>query len=178
MLALPETLRCRVGNSEVHSGSWISFPPRLTSQLVPEPQRGPAPPKPTLKGYWKLFSYPPIGIVSFNTAILYATYFAIAVQLPDSLKNVYFWSTSETGAGYLAVGVSMIVGSVLGGRINDARRAQFSRQSKTGNVDPESRLVDQIWGVILCAAGTIMFGWFVDRHIHPAAVLVATSLSE
>jgi MFS family permease len=140
-----------------------------------------------LLGYWKLFSYPPIGIVSMNTAILYATYFSIAVQLPLSLENVYMWSTTAVGGGFLAVGIAIIVGSLLGGRYSDWRRKRAVQALQNSNsaiegaakteVEPENRLADQIYGVILCAAGTIMYGWFVDRAIHPAAVLVATFLT-
>ncbi|KAH6603633.1 hypothetical protein Trco_008408 [Trichoderma cornu-damae] len=175
---LPETLRYRVGNGQLYHGrGWFLFPPRLVSQLVEESQRGPKPPRATLLGYWRLFVYPPIGIVSFNTAILYSTYFAIAVQLPSALETVYHWSTAEVGGGYVAIGVAMVVGSLTGGRLNDWRRARFVKASPDGSVDPENRLVDQIWGVVVCAAGTVMFGWFVDKAIHPAAVLVATFLT-
>ncbi len=55
----------------------------------------------------------------------------------------------------------MIVGSLCAGRFSDWRRARAVKASSTGEVDPENRLVDQIWGVLLCASGCLMFGWFV-----------------
>ena len=174
---LPETLRYRVGNGAMYHGNWFVLPVRLASPEAPESERGPKPPKPTLLGYWRMFCYPPIGIVSFNTAILYSTYFAIAVQLPHALESVYRWNTTQVGAGYLAVGIAMVVGSLIGGRFNDWRVSKFAKASDSGTVDPERRLMDQIWGVFVCASGTLMFGWFVERRIHPAAVLVATFLS-
>lgn len=180
VLMLPETLRFRVGNGRIHGRihgrRWLLRPPTLASPLAPEAERGPKPPKPSLLGYWRLFAYPPIGIVSVNTAILYSTYFAIAVQLPYALEGVYHWSTAAVGAGFLAVGIAL-VGSLIGGRANDWRRARLVEARGDAEVEPESRLVDQIWGVFLCAAGTIMYGWFVHAAIHPAAVLVATFLS-
>lgn len=176
---LPETLRCRVGNGSLYqTRGWLLLPPRITSPWAKESDRGPKPPKPSLLGYWKLFSYPPIGIVSFNTAMLYSTYFSIAVQLPHTLEDEYHWSSLQVGFGYLAIGVAMIVGSLLGGRMNDWRRARFVKASADGKVEPENRLVDQIWGVIVCAAGTLMFGWLVEYAKHPASVLVATFLSK
>jgi hypothetical protein len=72
----------------------------------------------------------------------------------------------------------MIVGSLCAGRFSDWRRARAVKASPTGEVDPENRLVDQIWGVLLCASGCLLFGWFVRYDIHPAAVLIATFLSE
>ncbi|CAK1362767.1 Dityrosine transporter 1 [Cercospora beticola] len=176
-LALPETLRCRVGNSRINAEkSWLIWPPRFSMATAPLEEQGPPPPRPTLMGYWRLFSYPPIGIVSFNTAILYATYFCIAVDLPRTLQDVYGWNSAAVGASYLAVGAALIIGSLVGGRANDARRKHLVKSSSEDEIPPETRLIDQIWGVILCASGTLMYGWFIEREYHPAAVLVSTFL--
>ncbi|EAQ88648.1 hypothetical protein CHGG_05267 [Chaetomium globosum CBS 148.51] len=179
LFALPETLRARVGNGAIYeSRGFFVWPPQLSSPLAPSWARGPAPPKPTLKGYWRLFVYPPIGIVTINTALLYSTYFAIAVQLPTELAVRYHWSSSAVGAGFLAVGVAMIVGSLCGGRFSDWRRARAAKVAPDGKVDPEFRLADQIWGVLVCVAGCVMYGWLIQFSCHPAAVLFATFLSE
>nr|XP_036582855.1 putative dityrosine transporter [Colletotrichum truncatum]KAF6791751.1 putative dityrosine transporter [Colletotrichum truncatum] len=175
IFSLPETLRARVGNGKLYTeSSVVFFPPRWSSPLAPESERGPAPPKPTLIGYWRLFTYAPIGIVTFNTAMLYSTYFAIAVQLPTELSNRYNWSTAGVGAGFLAVGIAMIVGSLIGGRVSDWKRARALKASEDNTVDPENRLSDQIYGVVICAAGCLMYGWLVDKSVHPAAVIFAT----
>ncbi|KAG6324993.1 hypothetical protein E4U44_007982 [Claviceps purpurea] len=175
---LPETLRYRAGNGQMaQKQGWILWPPKLTSDMVAESERGPKPPKPTLKGYWKLFSYPPIGIVSVNTALLYSTYFAMLVALPHALEDVYHWSTTEVGLGYLAVGVALMIGSLVGGKLSDWRRSRRAAAAPDGHVDPESRLFDQIWGVLLCVAGTIMFGWFISSSLHVSAVIIATFLT-
>ncbi|KAI5361770.1 putative major facilitator superfamily, MFS transporter superfamily [Septoria linicola] len=177
-LALPETLRCRVGNGRLSAEkSWLIWPPQLSTETAPIEEQAAKPPKPTLMGYWRLFKYPPIGIVSFNTAILYATYFCIAVDLPRTLEDVYGWNSASVGASYLAVGVALIIGSLVGGRVNDARRRYFVKLSPKDEVAPETRLIDQIWGVILCASGTLMYGWFIEQKYHPAAVLVSTFLT-
>lgn len=177
--SLPETLRARVGGGRIYTERPIFFwPPSMSSPLAPSWERGPPPPIPTLKGYWNLFIYPPIGIVSFNTAMLYSTYFAIAVQLPTELSQRYKWGPSGIGAGFLAVGIAMIVGSLLGGRASDWRRARAAEQlPEDTKIDPEFRLVDQIWGVLICVLGTLLYGWMVDGSKHPAAVLFATFLS-
>ena len=90
----------------------------------------------------------------------------------------YNWSSAAVGAGFLAVGVAMIVGSLCGGRFSDWRRARVARAAPDGNVDPEFRLEDQVWGVLVCAAGCVMYGWLVEISAHPAAVLFATFLSK
>ncbi|OAA40245.1 Major facilitator superfamily domain, general substrate transporter [Metarhizium rileyi] len=178
LLSLPETLRYRVGNGQAYTGkSWLLFPPKLTSDVAPEALRGPKPPKPTLLGYWGLFSYLPIAILSMNTAMLYSTYFSMMVGLPHILINVYSWSTSEVGAGYVAAGVALMIGSVTGGRVSDWRQSRSSAAPLGPKIEPESRLKDQIWGVFLCVTGVVMFGWVVERSFHVALVLLATFLT-
>ncbi|KAH6612192.1 major facilitator superfamily domain-containing protein [Chaetomium sp. MPI-SDFR-AT-0129] len=178
LFTLPETLRARVGNGNIYQDRSLFFwPPQLSSPLAPSWERGPPPPVPTLKGYWRLFIYPPIGIVSFNTALLYSTYFAISVELPIELSARYGWSSAAVGAGFLAVGVAMIIGSLCGGRFSDWRRARAAESAPDGKVDPEFRLADQIWGVLVCVAGCVMYGWLLQYSCHPATVLFATFLT-
>ena len=188
LFLLPETLRCRVGNGSLYNNKHsILVSPALFSPLAPQEDRSPPPPKPTLLGYWRMFCYPPVGLVSFNTAILYSSYFCVAVALSVDLPTVYGWSTAGTGGAYVAVGVAIVVGSLVGGRLSDYRRARgvaaLKKQAAAegnGAADvppPEARLVDQIWGVLLCAAGCAMYGWFVEKRVHPAGTLIATFLS-
>ena len=70
----------------------------------------------------------------------------------------------------------MVLGSLTGGRFSDWRRARGIKTSVNGKVDPERRLADQIWGVFLCSAGTLMYGWLCQYYIHPAVVLFSTFL--
>ncbi|KAK4460448.1 putative transporter [Cladorrhinum samala] len=178
LFCLPETLRARVGSGRIYKESSKFFwPPRLSSPLAPAWERGPPPPKPTLKMYWNLFIYPPIGIVTVNTAMLYSTYFAITINLPIILSEEYKWRTIEIGGGFGAVGVALILGSLLGGRVSDWRRAGAVKKAPDGKVDPEFRLVDQIWGVLVCVGGTIMYGWVCEFQGHPALILLATFLA-
>ncbi|KAI9891476.1 MAG: Dityrosine transporter 1 [Vezdaea aestivalis] len=175
LFCLPETLRSRVGNgTESAAKPWV-FLPSFASKIAKN--HGPPGKIPTPKMFWNLFCYPPIAIVSCNTAILFSTYYCIAVTLPRVLARTYHWSTTEVGLAFLASGVGMIIGSLAGGRFSDRRRARAVKASPEGKVAPERRLADQIWGVLLCAAGTLMYGWFCDRAIHPAAVLAGTFLA-
>lgn len=176
VFTLPETLRFRVGDGSLYTGSIFILPPRLVSPLAAESDRGPRPPKPSLRTFWRLFCYPPISLSSLCSALLFSTYFSVAVTLPDTLTSKYQWSVTAVGGGYLALGVAIVSGSLLMGRLSDWRRARIAKSSPHGRVAPESRLVDQLSGAILCGAGSIMYGWLVENAIHPAAVLVATFL--
>ncbi|KAB8345987.1 hypothetical protein FH972_023039 [Carpinus fangiana] len=178
LFALPETLRYRVGNGRIYQGkSFLIFPPTLSSKTVPDEQRGPKPPKPTAKMFWNLFLYPPIGIVSFNSSLLFAGFYSIATSQPSILGERYHWSTVEVGLAYLAPGLAMVSGSLIGGRFSDWHRAHLLRKTENGTVEPETRLMNQIWGVLVAASGTLIYGWTTQYRVHPAVVLIATSLA-
>lgn len=132
--------------------------------------------KPSVTTFWHLLCYQPVSISSFYTAMLFATYFSIAVNLPVSLTSQYHWSVTAVGGGYLALGIAIVSGSLLAGRLSDLRRSRIARHSSAGHAGPESRLSDQIWGNILCVTGSLMYGWFVEKNIHPAGVIAATFL--
>lgn len=103
LLCHPETLRSRVGDGADYAGkSWISWPPRFQSEIAEN--RGPKAKVPTPKVFFHLFCYPPIGIVSSNTAVLFASYYCIAINQPRVLADRYHWSTTNVGFSYLASG--------------------------------------------------------------------------
>lgn len=153
------------------------FPLTICS-LVAASERGPPPLKPTLKGYQRLFQYPPIGIACVNTAILYSLYFCAKIQLAAILSDKYHWPSSEVGARYIVVGVAMVIRSIFGGYFSDWWRKIAVQAVRESNVQPEARLNEQTQGLILSLAGLIMFGFFVEYAIYPAAILISTFLSE
>ena len=51
------------------------------------------------------------------------------------------------------------------------------KQQAEPKLEPESRLLTQYPGVLISALGLFLYGWLVDRHVHPAPVLVGASLA-
>ncbi|KAI9677066.1 MAG: Dityrosine transporter 1 [Caeruleum heppii] len=175
LFCLPETLRSRVGNGSMFSGKpWYEYP-TFRSEFAKE-GRGPKTPKPSPRNFYRLFRYPPIGITSVNTSLLFGSYYCVAISQPKVFTERYNFSTTEVGLTYLAAGFAMVVGSLIGGRFSDWNRAKAVKTSPEGKVDPEKRLADQIWGVLICGLGTLLYGWLCQFNIHPAVVIVATSL--
>ncbi len=104
VFCLPETLRSIVGNGAIYTSSgWITRP-RWRQPCVVDPAKFPKPPPPTLLGLIKLLQYPPIVVVSLNSAILFAAYYAMAVTFPRFLEEIYGFTTTEVGVAYLAPG--------------------------------------------------------------------------
>lgn len=171
---LPETLRYLVGNGEYLEGkSWLIRPKFAQERIVDDVNRFPKPPKPSLLGYWKIFKYKPVLLCSINGALLFATFYGMSVSLSSVLRKDYNFTQVETSVSYICPGVSLISGSILGGRISDAWRAKIVRNSPDKYV-PEHRFSLQIFGLILSMFGIIGYGWCVDKHVHVASIFVFT----
>ena len=196
LFLLPETLRALVGNGEeIADTPILILPPTFTQACTVDPELYPRAPPPGVKSYLTLLRYPPILLVSLNGAIMFCAYFTVAVSFPAILAEEYGFTTVEIGYAYLVPGVALVVGSVGSGRYSDLRlkRAMAAIQpasappSDIGDTMesgmrqkpiPERRLNDQIWGVLLSIAGTLIYGWLVHFRFHWGTVLAATFLCE
>ncbi|EEP75702.1 conserved hypothetical protein [Uncinocarpus reesii 1704] len=178
---LPETLRCLVGNGEIYaSSSWFAMP-RLRQKPLVDQGRFPKPPKPTVMGFIRLLRYPPHLIVSVNGALSFAGLYAIYVTFPSVWEERYGFSSAEVGYLYLAPGISLLIASVLTGRLSDYRRAKALKAAQqaagSGSVLPEQRISLQIFGFIISGAGKVLYGWFTAHEIHPSAGLVGSGIA-
>jgi hypothetical protein len=70
----------------------------------------------------------------------------------------------------------LLFGSLTVGRIADVQFRRYKAKHDGKAPPPEKRLDLQIYGYLLGAAGKVMFGWFVLKHYHPAAILVASAV--
>ncbi|MCJ1257911.1 Dityrosine transporter 1, partial [Lignoscripta atroalba] len=177
VFCLPETLRSIVGNgATIESSRWITRP-RWRQPCVVDPAKFPKPPPPTLLSLVKLLQYPPITIVSLNSAILFAAYYAMAVTFPLFLEGIYGFTTAEVGVAYLAPGLSLVLGSLTSGRISDYHRSLYVKRNPDAPPHPERRLHLQIPGMLVSLSGILMYGWLCHFHVHVASVLVASALA-
>ncbi|CEP61883.1 Dtr1p LALA0_S04e02850g [Lachancea lanzarotensis] len=193
IVLLPETLRCIVGNGDTrwvdsHSMSTGSEMRGLAGAKIlicsdigllkpvaesPEFQRlYPRPPKPSLKVYWSLVTFPPVLICSLTTAILFAAYYAFSVTFSHFLREKYFLSNLQIGACYVCPGIALLLGSVSGGHLSDYFRLLWIKRHPNQTFPGEKRLVLQLWGLLLNICGCIGYGWCIQFHHHLAVVLV------
>ncbi|KAK8212251.1 major facilitator superfamily domain-containing protein [Phyllosticta capitalensis] len=168
VVCLPETLRGLVGNGEASvtkSGRW-SIPPFFQRPTVdPSVKR---PQKPSLKLSFTLLCYVPNLIITASGAIQFAALYCILVSFTRMWKTLYGYTEAEAGYAYLCPGY---------GKVSDWWRARAMKASPTGKVPPESRIILQTFGYALAAAGMLMFGWFCEHKVHPAAVMVASAVA-
>lgn len=179
LFGLPETLRSLVGNGSVYEGkSWLVMPRLRQKKLVENNPRFPIPPRPTPKRMLTTLLFVPNAIISFSNALNFAGLYSIYVLFPRVWQANYGWSGRETGFAYLAPAVTLLFASLAIGRISDMQYRRYKAKNDGKAPPPERRLEIQVWGYLIAGAGKAMFGWFVAKHFHPSAALVASSLSE
>ncbi|KAL3475932.1 major facilitator superfamily domain-containing protein [Aspergillus californicus] len=177
LFCLPETLRCLMGNGDMHAGrGWIMVPCFRQKPLVEE-GRFPKPPRPSIKSYVQLLAYPSQLIVFVNGALSFGGLYLMYVTFPAVWGESFGFSNQEVGYAYLSPGVALFLASIATGKFSDYRRARLAAKHPAEPIHPESRLPVQILGFIVSAAGKCMFGWFIRYRLHPTTGLVASALA-
>ncbi|KAK6459978.1 major facilitator superfamily domain-containing protein [Scheffersomyces coipomensis] len=174
---LPETLRYLVGDGECYgNGSWFVVPKLKQEKLVPESERFPKPPRPSIKLIWKLLNYKPVLLCSINGGLLFAAFYAMSISFSRVLKEKYHFSELHVSLSYICPGISLIGGSLLGGWSSD-RLCQMLKKKDADTYIPEKRFSLQIVGLIISMAGMVGYGWCIEKQVHVVAVFVFAFLS-
>jgi multidrug resistance protein len=175
---LPETLRCLVGDGEVlELKGWFVKPHFRQKKLISREQekKYPKPPKPSLKGYWEIIQYEPVLLCSFNAGLLFAGFYGMSVTFSRRLGDDYGFSHLAQSFSYVCPGISLISGSLIGGRLSDHLRKRMIKKHP-GKYVPEHRFTLQLIGLAISMAGLLGYGWCIDKHVHVVAVFVFTFL--
>ncbi|RLP66955.1 hypothetical protein L150_05738 [Candida albicans Ca529L] len=170
---LPETLRYLVGNCACYKDTSIIVKPHLRQKKIVEGY--PVPPKPSFKNYWILIKFKPVLLCSINSGLLFATFYGLMVTFAHVLKNEYSFTDAQISASYLCPGISLIIGSTIGGWASDKIRAEIIKHNPDIYV-PEYRFSLQFLGLIISMTGVIGYGWTVHKHTNVVAVFIFTFL--
>ncbi|KAL4886020.1 major facilitator superfamily domain-containing protein [Aspergillus karnatakaensis] len=177
LFLLPETLRCLVGDGSIYASKGWLVRPKFRQEALVDPSKYPKPPKPSLRNWFNLLSQPTQFIVFMNGALSFAGLYLMYVSFPDIWGERYGFSNGEVGVAYLAPGIALFIASLVTGRFSDWHRKRLVAQNPGEKIKPETRLPIQIVGFVISAAGKLMFGWFTQHGLHPAAGLFASALA-
>lgn len=177
LICVPETLRCLVGNGSYLAGrNQVFVEPKLFQKRILneiDSVKYPVPPKPTLKSWFNILKFKPALLCSVSGGLVFAGFYAMSVTFTDILQSNYEFKEYQSSLAYLCPGFSLIVGSLICGRLSD-----YVIQNKTPEEDlekgysPETRFSIQSIGCIMSSIGILGYGWCVDRHVHVAVVMI------
>ncbi|KAJ1917640.1 hypothetical protein H4219_003102 [Mycoemilia scoparia] len=128
--------------------------------------------------------YPNVFCVVFYVVMVFGCYYGITSSNSLAFQTIYKMDIGKSGLCYIPLGVGNLVGSILGGRINDIvlRRIRIRLEKKALEdgqpqtepivVEPESRLYFVWVGALLFFGCGITYGWLLIIGAPLAAVLV------
>ncbi|ORX74479.1 MFS general substrate transporter [Linderina pennispora] len=134
----------------------------------------------------KLLKLPNVSIVCFQIAMSFGILYGLASINATAIEDIYNLSPGQTGLGYIGMGGGNIIGAFVGGRVTDLQIRREQRQIKPATVEtggitspqspgrsPEIRIASSWVGGLVLLAGTLMNGWFIQKRVHLAGVIIA-----
>jgi multidrug resistance protein len=159
-LCLPETL--------------VKLPAQSTEELrwYKNMQRDAFAPLPKLK----LLLFPPIALTIAYVSICFASLYCFNTTLPYAYSAPpYNFSAIEVGLCYVSNCVGYAIGSVVGGKLSDAKLRQY-QLTHGGEIRPVERIKTVWYGVGFVPVGLVIYGWLVEKQVFWIAPLVGAFL--
>ncbi|KAK7734328.1 hypothetical protein SLS57_000020 [Botryosphaeria dothidea] len=123
-----------------------------------------------------LFLSPIVGLMSLYVAVVYGILYLLFTTFTFVFEGQYGFSSGTVGLTYIGIGIGMILGLALVGKLSDAtlRRVKASGHE----MKPEHRLPFILTGPPACCipAGLLIYGWTTQYHEHWAIALFGTLL--
>lgn len=123
LLCVTENLRPRVGNDDLYrSLDFLLRPSRVSYQDRTRASASEA----IISSFLLLetIMLPSICILFGDTAMLFTNYFAMAVEMLVVSTDRYRWPIMAVGGSYLALGIAIIAGFLLPGRVSGWHHAK------------------------------------------------------
>ncbi|RSL74115.1 hypothetical protein CEP53_000478 [Fusarium sp. AF-6] len=159
MLCLPETLvkTGAVGSQQEPQRPWYLAVKR--DVLAPLPKL-------------KLLLVPSIALTVAYVSICFASLYCFNTTLPYAYSAPpYNFSAIEIGLCYISNCLGYAIGSILGGKLSDAKLRQY-QLTHDGELRPVERIKTVWYGVGFVPAGLLVYGWLVEHKVFWVAPLV------
>ncbi|KAJ7353400.1 vacuolar DHA amino acid exporter [Mycena albidolilacea] len=110
------------------------------------------------------------------SGLMFGYNFVVVFTTSRTLSSAYGYNALEVGLVLLSFGLGNLAGSLIGGRLSDAKLA--SLKAANGGISyPEMRLKSTAYGLILLPPSVLAFGWVSAKHVHVSALCVFLFLS-
>lgn len=104
---------------------------------------------------------------TFTGMAIFAAMFVALAELPTILAEQYGFAPDIIGVCYLPIGVGLMVGSIIGGKMADISARWYPEV-------PESRMILVTATSLTLPAGLLLFGWGFAHHVHLAVPLLGS----
>ncbi|KXS15349.1 MFS general substrate transporter [Gonapodya prolifera JEL478] len=117
-------------------------------------------------------AHPFVFTMQFVTTVAFASFYTFPPLVPRDWPQVYGFDSAGVGFVMMAMGLGMVIGTVVGGYVADYSLARWKR--KRGGVSiAEDRLWSSAPGWILLPAGMVAYGWLLQGRVAWPATMTA-----
>jgi multidrug resistance protein len=111
-------------------------------------------------------------------SICFASLYCFNTTLPYAYSAPpYNFSAIELGLCYISNCLGYGIGSVVGGKLSDAKLRRYAA-THNGEINPAERLKTVWYGVGFVPAGLLIYGWLIENKVFWIAPLVGAFLFE
>lgn len=123
-----------------------------------------------------LFLSPIVGLMSLYVAVAYGILYLLFTTFTFVFEGRYGFSSGTVGLTYIGIGIGMILGLAMVGKLSDATLRKV--KASGGAVKPEHRLPFLLTGppAACIPVGLLIYGWTTECHKHWAIALFGTML--
>ncbi|KAF9771839.1 hypothetical protein IL306_010505 [Fusarium sp. DS 682] len=124
----------------------------------------------------KFLMVPSIALTIAYVSICFASLYCFNTTLPYAYSAPpYNFSAIEIGLCYISNCLGYAIGSVVGGKLSDAKLRQY-QATHDGAIRPIERIKTVWYGVGFIPAGLIIYGWLIEHKVFWIAPLVGAFL--
>lgn len=119
---------------------------------------------------------PSIALTIGYVSICFASLYCFNTTLPYAYSAPpYNFSAIEIGLCYISNCLGYAIGSVVGGKLSDAKLLQY-QLTHNGEIRPIERIKTVWYGVGFVPAGLLIYGWLIEEKVFWIAPLVGAFL--
>jgi MFS family permease len=161
MLCLPETMVKDSAECDQEKATWYTSVKR--DLLAPLPKL-------------QLLLVPSIALTIAYVSLCFASLYCFNTTLPYAYSAApYNFSAIEIGLCYISNCLGYAIGSVVGGKVSDAKLREY-QLTHDGEIRPIERIKTVWYGVGLVPAGLVIYGWLVEEKVFWIAPLIGAFL--
>ncbi|CAG8188348.1 unnamed protein product [Penicillium salamii] len=124
----------------------------------------------------RLLAVPSIALTIAYISIYFASLYCFNTTLPYAYSaSPYNFSAIEIGLCYISNCLGYAIGSVVGGKLSDAKLRQY-QQTHNGEIRPVERVKTVWYGVGFVPVGLLVYGWLIEKQVFWVAPLVGAFL--
>ncbi|KAI1295902.1 chloramphenicol resistance protein [Xylaria venustula] len=192
LLFLPETARNIVGNGKTLPTKWRQpFLSSIFSIQIPKagkPSKADAITRKATRVInplrsFRILLYKDSFLVLLVSGIFYLIYYCVQASITNELKDIYGFDESVIGACYLAIGIGVIIGGFVNGKLMNynykcqARDIGYSVDKVNGdnlNTFPieQARTRSMVYLNVAHLATLAAYGWLLQKRVHVSGPLV------